>query len=147
MKFEARVIPSGNATAIALPEDAVTALGGGARPAVAVTINGHTWRTRVARMRGLCMIGISAGNRAAARIAEGENVEVAIELDDLPREVPEPPDLKSALDADSSIRRAFEKLPFGLRQKHVRHLEEAGSAETRDRRLARLVSALHADSA
>ncbi|WP_432720811.1 YdeI/OmpD-associated family protein [Jeongeupia wiesaeckerbachi] len=147
MKLRAKVIPSGNATAIELPEAAVASLGGGARPAVAVTINGHTWRTRVARMRGLCLIGISTRNRAAARIAEGDDIEVAIYLDELPRDVPEPPDLKSALDASSSARCAFEKLPFGLRLKYVRHLEEAKSLETRGRRLTKLIAELHVSAA
>lgn len=147
MKLKAKVIPSGNATAIELPEAAVASLGGGAKPAVAVTINGHTWRTRVARMRGLCLIGISARNREAAGIAEGDNVEATIALDELPRDVAEPLDLKTALDASSSARRAFEKLPFGLRQQHVRHLEEAKSQETRDRRLAKLLADLQASMA
>ncbi|MBM3117866.1 YdeI/OmpD-associated family protein [Jeongeupia naejangsanensis] len=147
MKLQAQVIPSGNATAVEIPEAALVSLGGGARPAVSVTINGHTWRTRVARMRGMCLIGISTRNRAGARIAEGDHVELDIALDELPREVPEPPDLKRELDADPSARSAFEKLPFGLRLKHVRQLEEAKSAETRDRRLAKLLSELQASAA
>jgi hypothetical protein len=142
MKLRSKVIPSGNATAIEIPKSAVESLGGGARPAISVTINGHTWRTRIALMRGLCLVGISARNRADAGIAEGDTVEAVIALDDEPRNVPEPPDLKAALDARPSLRAAFDGLPFGLRQKHVRSLEEAKSAETRQRRLAKLVSEL-----
>jgi antitoxin component of MazEF toxin-antitoxin module len=46
MKFRARVIPSGNATAVEIPADVMKALGSGPRPPVAVTVNGHTWRSR-----------------------------------------------------------------------------------------------------
>ena len=52
MKFQAKVIPSGNATAVEVPADVMKALGSGSRPLIAVTINGHAWRSRVALMRG-----------------------------------------------------------------------------------------------
>ena len=38
MKFRAKVIPSGNATAVQIPTDVVKALGSGARPLIAVTV-------------------------------------------------------------------------------------------------------------
>lgn len=147
MKLLSQVIPSGNATAVEIPKSAVEALRGGARPPVAVTINGHTWRTRVALMRGMCLIGISAQNRAAAGIAEGQVVEVLIELDEAPRDVAEPADLKAALDAQPALRSRFDALAFGLRQKHVRQIEEAKSAETRQRRVARLLAELQQQNA
>jgi len=142
MQLKSRVIPSGNATAVEIPKAALDALGGGARPAITISINGHSWRTRVALMRGLALVGISARNRAEAGIAEGEEVEFSIALDDQPREVEEPEDVRLALDAHPSARAAFNALPFGLRQKHLRHVEEAKSADTRDRRLAKLVAEL-----
>jgi hypothetical protein len=52
MKFRAQVIPSGNANAVEIPTEVVQALGSGPRPLIALTINGHAWRTRVASMRG-----------------------------------------------------------------------------------------------
>ncbi|AMO24359.1 hypothetical protein GCM10027034_14100 [Ramlibacter solisilvae] len=142
MKFTCKVIPSGNATAVEIPKAAVEALGAGARPPISVSINGHTWRTRIALMRGQCLVGISAANRAAAGIASGETVDVILELDDVPREVTEPPDLKEALDADPSLRAAFTRLAFGLKQKHIRSLVDAKTPETRQRRLAKLAKQL-----
>jgi hypothetical protein len=44
MKFRAKVIPSGNATGIEIPADVMNARGSGARPLIAVTINGPTTR-------------------------------------------------------------------------------------------------------
>jgi hypothetical protein len=78
LKFRATVIPSGNATGVEIPEDVMQALGPQGRPPVMITIDTHTWRSRVAPMRGMKLVGISAANRAAAGIAEGDIVEVDI---------------------------------------------------------------------
>jgi hypothetical protein len=145
MKFRAKVIPSGNATGVEIPTDVVKALGSGPRPLIAVTINGHTWRSRVALMRGQCLVGISAANRAASGIAEGEVVEVDLELDTEPRVVPEPADLARGLDDDPEARAAFDRLPYGLRRRHVAAIEEAKATEVRQRRIARLVAAMRSD--
>src|SRR5262249_14925587 len=97
MTFKAKVIPSGNATGIEVPKNVVEALRSGARPPITVTINGHTWRSRVALMRGQCLIGISAANRIATGIAQGDVVMVDLKLDSEPRVVAQPPDLAKAL--------------------------------------------------
>jgi len=54
------------ATGIRVPDTVVAALGSGKRPAVRVTINGFTYRSTVAVMGGVFMIGVSAENRAGA---------------------------------------------------------------------------------
>ena len=95
-------------------------------------------------MRGQCLIGISAANRAAAGVALGETVEVDLQLDDEPRDVAEPSDLAEALDEAPGARGAFERLPFGLRRKHVASIEEAKTAEVRSRRIEKLVASLKA---
>jgi Bacteriocin-protection, YdeI or OmpD-Associated/Domain of unknown function (DUF1905) len=142
MKFTAKVVPCGNATAVEVPRTVMDALGAGSRPPVAISINGYTWRSRVAAMRGMSLIGISAANRKASGILEGTIVDVAIELDTEPRGVPEPTDLTSALSKSKRARSAFDKLPFGLKRKHVAAIEAAKSTETRERRIAKLVSEL-----
>src|SRR5215475_1026506 len=97
MKFKAKVIPSGNATGVEVPKGVVEAMRSGPRPPITVTINGHTWRSRVALMRGQCLVGISAANRVASGIAEGDIVVVDLKLDTAPRVVAPPPDLARAL--------------------------------------------------
>jgi len=144
LRFRAKVIPSGNATAVEIPASVMKALGTDARPPITIRINGHTWRSRVALMRGTRLVGISAANRAASGIAEGEVVEVDIELDREPREVPEPSDLASVLNSDPRVRAAFDRLPFGLRRKHVAGIKEAKSSEVRQRRIDKLVKTLKA---
>ena len=147
MKFRAKVIPSGNATGVEIPADVMKALGSGPRPLIAVTINGHTWRSRAASMRGQQLVGISAANRAASGIAEGDVVEVDLELDTEPRVVPVPADLAMALNEDPEASAAFDRLPYGLKRKHVAAIEEAKTSEVRERRIARLVATMRPDRA
>lgn len=147
MKYQATVIPSGNATAVEIPAEVMKGLGPEVRPLITITINGHSWRSRVALMRGQRLVGISGANRAAAGIAEGDQVEVELERDEAPREVAEPTDLAAALDRAPAARAAFDRLPFGLKRKHVADIENAKSAEARSRRIARLVANMTTDPA
>ena len=82
------------------------------RPKVVITIGGHSWRSRVASMGGRFIVGISAANRAASGISEGDVTEVDLWLDDEPRVAAEPPDLAAALDRDPRARAAFDQLPY-----------------------------------
>jgi Bacteriocin-protection, YdeI or OmpD-Associated/Domain of unknown function (DUF1905) len=140
--FIATVVPAGNATGIEVPAEVVGALGAGKQPKVAITINGHTWRSRVASRGGRFLVGISAANRAASGIEQGDEIEIGLELDTEPRVVAEPTDLAEALDADPPVRDAFDQLPYGLRRKHVTAIDDAKTAETRQRRIARLIVTL-----
>lgn len=142
MKFQARVIPSGNGTAVEIPAQVMESLGPEPRPLILVTINGHSWRSRVALKHGKALAGISSANRSASGIAEGDLVEVDLELDTEPRVVDEPPDLAQALDANPQARAVFDQLAYGLKRKHVTHIEGAKTSETRQRRIAKLVETL-----
>jgi hypothetical protein len=70
-----------------VPPEVVEALGGGKRPAVTITIIGHSWKSRVAVMRGRYLLGLSNANRKAAGVATGDQVEVEVETDAGPRVV------------------------------------------------------------
>ncbi len=142
MGFTATVEPAGNATGVEVPADVVDALGAGKRPAVVITINGHTWRSRVAAMGGRFIVGISAANRAAAGIAEGDEVEVGLEVDTEPRVVVEPPDFAAALDAEPPLRAAYDKLAHTHRRRHVLAIEGAKTDATRQRRIAAAIAAV-----
>jgi hypothetical protein len=131
-----------SATGIAVPEDAVTALGGGRRPAVTATVNGHTYRSTVAPMGGRFLLPVSAERRAAAGLAAGDDVEVTLALDTAPREVAVPDDLAAALAADNAARRFFDGLSYTHRQAYVTWIESARKADTRQRRVAQAVEKL-----
>jgi len=146
-KFQARVAPSGNATAVEVPKDGIESFGAGARPPVAISINGHRWRSRIAVKDGKYLVGISAANRRASGISEGDFIEVLIGLDEEPRTLPEPTDLSEALKKNKRARAAFDSLAFGLKRKHVAAIEDAKSLQTRQRRIAKLVSDLQQGAA
>ncbi len=100
MKFRAIVELGGKtATGIIVPPEIVAALGSSKRPAVQVTINGHTYRSTVTPLGGAFMLPVRAEVRAAAGIAAGDEVEVDVELDTAPRELVVPDEFSAALDA------------------------------------------------
>jgi Bacteriocin-protection, YdeI or OmpD-Associated/Domain of unknown function (DUF1905) len=143
MKFRAIIQLNGKtATGIAVPVEVVAHLGSSKRPPVRVTINGHTYRSRVAPMDGVFMIPISAENRVLATVSAGDEVEVEIEPDTQPREVSVPPDFLEALEGDVDARRFFDGLSFSNKQRIVLSIEGAKTAETRLRRITKAVDAL-----
>ena len=143
MTFRATVLLSGKtATGIRVPPNIVAGLGSSKRPAVRVTINGHTYRSTVAPMGGEFMLPISAEIREITGVKAGDNVDVNLDLDTDPREVTVPPDLKSALAKDASARKFFEGLSYSNKLRIVLSVDAAKSAETRQRRIAKAVESL-----
>jgi hypothetical protein len=143
MRFHAVIqLNNKTATGIAVPPDLLESLGAGKRPAVRVTINGHTYRTTVGSVDGQAMLPVSAEVRQGAGVAAGDEVEVEIELDTAPREVTVPPDFAAALDQDPAARRFFDGLSYSNKRRFTLPIEEAKSAETRERRIAKAVSQL-----
>ena len=143
MKFRSTLELGGKtATGLEVPAKIVEGLGAGKRPPVRVTIKSHTYRSTVAPMGGKFYLPVSAENREAAGIAAGDRLEVSVELDTAPREVVEPPDFKEALDGSKRARKAFDSLSYTNKKQHVLSIEGAKTAETRERRIAKALSAL-----
>ncbi len=143
MKFKTTVELAGKtATGLQVPEEVVADLGQGKKPAVRVTVGGHTYRTTVAVMGGKFMIPLSAENRTAAGVAAGDEVEVGIELDLEPREVEVPRDLLDALANEPDAQKAFEGLSYSNKRRIVLSLEEAKTEETRRKRIVKAISSL-----
>jgi hypothetical protein len=143
MRFHTTILQSGKTTTgIQVPDDVVEALGAGKRPAVSVTINGYTYRSTVAVMGGVYMVGVSAEHRAGAGVGGGDKVDVDIELDNAPREVSIPADLAAALDAEPAARRAFDSLSYSNKSWHVLQVEGAKTEQTRQRRITKSIDML-----
>ncbi|MBA3943076.1 MAG: DUF1905 domain-containing protein [Herpetosiphonaceae bacterium] len=143
MRFRAVIQLHGKtATGVEVPPEIVASLGPSKRPPVRVTIKGHTYRSSVASMDGVFMLGISAENRASAEVAAGDEVDVDIELDTEPREVSVPPDFTEALDQNAEARQFFDKLAYSHKLRYVLWIEGTKKAETRQRRIAEAVSML-----
>jgi hypothetical protein len=144
MRFRATVELGGKtATGIQVPAEVVTGLGSHRRPSVRVTVGGHTYRTTVAPMGGAYFVPLSAENRTAAGVAAGDMVDVDIELDTEPRELTVPADLAAALAGQSGAGEAFQALSYSRRKEHVRQVETAKAAATRERRIAKVLDSLH----
>ena len=145
MRFRTIIQRDGKtATGIQVPAEVVASLGSSMRPAVLVTINGYTYRNTIAVMGGIFMVGVSAEHRKSAGVAGGDEVDVEIELDTQSREVTVPADFAAALDADAEAKQAFNRLSYSNKSRHVLSIEGAKTAETRERRIAKAISELHA---
>jgi hypothetical protein len=144
MRFRTTILQAGKtATGIQIPDEIVAKLGAGKRPPVKVKIKGHTYRSTVAPMGGVFMVGVSAENREAAGVAGGDTVQVEIELDSAPREVTVPPDFAKALKRDAQAKKAFDTSSPSNKKWHVTSIEGAKTAETRQRRIDKSVAMLH----
>ncbi len=130
-----------------MPEDLVDALGGGKRAPVRITLNGHTWKSRVAVMRGRFLLGLSNANRDAAGVSTGDRVVVEVELDTEPRPIVEPDDFARALDTDPAARAAYDRLSYSHKREYVLAIEGAKRAETRRRRIEKALEALRVPAA
>jgi hypothetical protein len=143
MRFHTTILQGDKtATGIHIPDEVIETLGAGKRPPITVTINGFTYRSTVAVMDGRYMVGVSAENRAGARVAGGDEVDVDIELDTAPREVALPADFAAALDAEPAARRMFDGLSNSNKGWHVYQIEGAKTDETRQRRIGKSIDAL-----
>ena len=142
MKFRTVVEPPEPMRGLEVPPEVVESLGEGKRPPVKITINAHTWRSRVAIMRGRYLLGLSNANRQAAGVQIGQRIEVDLELDHDPRIIIEPADFVSALEADPVARAAYDRLPDGRKREHVRAINSAKKPDTRQRRIAKALDTL-----
>lgn len=143
MRFHTTILQGDKtATGIRVPDEIVAALGAGKRPPVRVTLKEYTYRSTVAVLGGVFMVGVSADNRAGAVVNGGDEVDVDIELDAAPREVTLPPDFATALDAEPDARRTFNGLSYSNKSWHVLQIEGAKTDETRQRRLAKSIAVL-----
>ncbi len=143
MRFRASVDLHGKtATGIVVPPEVVDGLGSGKKPAVTVTIKGFSYPSTIASMGGRFLLPVSAEVRAGAGVAAGDVVDVDVALDTSTREVAVPADLAAALKKAPAAKKAFEALSNSNKKRHVLSVEGAKTAETRERRVAKVLAEL-----
>jgi hypothetical protein len=143
MRFRTTMLSEGKtALGFEVPPEVVEGLGAGKRPPVLVTINGYTYRNTVAVYGGVYMIGVSAENRAQAKVKGGDEADVDLELDTAPREVAVPPELQAALDADPVARATFDRLSYSNKSFHALQVTGTNNPETRARRIEKSIATL-----
>jgi Bacteriocin-protection, YdeI or OmpD-Associated/Domain of unknown function (DUF1905) len=141
MRYETVLRQTGNNTGIDVPDEVLEALGGGRRPAVAVSANGYRYQTTVGAMDGRAMLPFSAARRAESGLSAGDALTVDIELDTAPRTVDVPEELASAL-AAAGVRAEFDALAPSKRKAHVTAVTGARAEATRARRIAAIIAGL-----
>lgn len=146
LRIHTVLVPFGPATAIELTDAQVAELGGGKRAAVVVGIGERTARVRLAVMDGRNVIGLSKAVRAELGVDIGDEVDATVALDTAEREVEVPADLAAALEAEPSLRAAFDALSYTRRKELARGVAEAKRPETRERRIAAVRDGLSAAS-
>lgn len=143
MKYKTSLLQTGNNTGIPVPASVVEKLGGGKRAAVKVTVNGYSYRTTIGSMDGQSMLSFSAEHRKASGLQGGDKLEVTLELDTVPRTVEVPKDLAAAI-KKAGVQAAYDKAAPSMKKEYVRQVESAKAAETRQRRIAKIVETLKA---
>ena len=128
-----------DATGIEIPSEVVESLGAGKRPRLNVTVKGLSYRTTVAVMGGGYFVAFTKDHRAKTGLKAGDPIEVTVELDTAPRTVEAPSDLLAALGA-AGVRDGWGKLSYTHQKEHVRAIEEAKAADTRQRRIEKAVA-------
>jgi hypothetical protein len=118
----------GNNTGIVVPPELIAQLGQGQRPAVAVTVNGHEFRTT-----------IGAAIRKATGLTAGAAIDVTLTSDATPRSVELPADFAAALQL-GGVRAFFDQLSNSLQRYHVDNVNGAKTDDTRRRRIDKSVA-------
>lgn len=154
----ARAAPSRTFTTTVIKDDGSEACGieipfnpketfGKVRAPITVTIRKHTYRTTIFRMGGKDWFPLAKVHRDAAGVSAGDRIRVTVALDESPRTITPPPDLKAALAKDKSARAAWDALSYTHKREHTQAITEAKKPETRARRLEKCLAMLRASIA
>ena len=144
-RFRTKVLSAGKtATGVEVPEKIVLGLGSTRRPLVKVTVNGYTYRSAIAPMGGVYMLGMSEDVRNNAHVKAGDMVEVDLELDTEKRDVDVPPELAAALAKDARARKYFEGLSYSGKLRLAGPIAGGKTPETRRRNLDKAMAEIKA---
>jgi bifunctional DNA-binding transcriptional regulator/antitoxin component of YhaV-PrlF toxin-antitoxin module len=138
----------GNASAyIDFPYDLKATFGvGNLVPFKATFDNRVMYRGSLAKMGGdTAMLLLRKDVRAELGKEPGESVEVIVELDESPRKVIIPEDVKLALET-AGLLETFESLAYSHRREHIEAIRDAKKLETRLRRIEKMFEILSGHS-
>jgi hypothetical protein len=143
-KFTTKLIghESMDAAGIKPPFDVVEVFQRKGRVPVKGTINGFPFRSSLMNMGEGHMMAVNAQMRAGAKCKAGDMVEVVMELDEEKRRVEVPAYLKKIINGDAKAKEFWGKLSFTHQKEWVKAIEEAKKPETREKRIAAMMSDL-----
>lgn len=119
---------------------------GTARPPVRVSINGYSYRSTVAVYGGRYYVPVRRDRREVAGVKPGDIVKMTIAPDTEARRVEAPPELRAALTKNGLARTQWEKLSYTHKREHSEAILEAKKAETRARRVQKILQKLTANA-
>jgi hypothetical protein len=143
-RFRARLkpVPHGGCFVIVPPEIAGVA-GIRYRDRVRGLVNGVKYRSSLMKYSGVFHMGVHKAALAAAGAVLGDEVEVTIELDTVPLPSDRVPrDLARALKAVEGAAAVFAALAPSRRREYVGSILEAKTADTRERRISKVLMEL-----
>ncbi|MFC9439930.1 DUF1905 domain-containing protein [Nocardia sp. NPDC057030] len=142
-QFEATIeAGAGGGAYVAVPGEVVAALGGGGRIPVAAAFDGIKYRGSIADMGSGPCLGVRKAIRAELGKQPGDRVVVTVARDDAERTVEVPDDLAAAL-RTAGLAAVFAELSYSRRREHVTSVTDAKRAETRARRITKVVESLN----
>ncbi|MEV6555305.1 YdeI/OmpD-associated family protein [Nocardia sp. NPDC051756] len=141
-RFEATIESgAGGGAYVAVPDEVVAALGGGGRIPVAAAFDGVEYRGSIADMGSGPCLGVLKAIRTELGKQPGDRVVVTVARDDAERTIDIPVDLAAAL-RTAGLTATFDNLSFSRRREHVTAVTETKRAETRARRITKVVESL-----
>jgi hypothetical protein len=147
LNFKAELVgrgPGGAWTYLAIPFSVLEVFGRKGQVPVRATINGFTFRNSLMPRQGIHILGVGKDILEGAGAATGDTVQVELALDDAPRTVDVPADLKAALGKAGAQAKAFAALSFSHKTEYVDWIESAKKPETRLRRVEKTLEMLAA---
>jgi hypothetical protein len=144
LRFAAQLESDKEAHFIRVSAAVLTALGPEKRAPVRLTINGHTYRTRIAVYGGQSYLGVRREIREAAGIAAGDLLAVTLEYDAELRMVELPDAVRMAVEADPGTAAAFDGLSYTRKKELVEWITGAKRPETQRRRMEQAMAMLRA---
>jgi hypothetical protein len=141
--FRAVIEEAGNGGAyVTIPFDAEQAFGK-KRVKVLAIIEGVPYRGSLVRMgTEHHLLPVLKAIRQQTGKAIGDEIEVTVEEDTLPRQVAVPADLAQALESDASGKDFFQRLSYTHQKEYVAWVEEAKRSETRQARIIKTIEML-----
>jgi hypothetical protein len=135
--------PGTEAAILKPPFDVVEVFQRKGRVPVKGTINRFPFRSSLMNMGDGHMMVVNAQLRTGATCKVGDTVTVIMDLDEDKRTVEVPAYLKKMIDRDPKAREFWPKVSFTHQKEYVREIEGAKRPETRDKRIAAMMDALH----
>ncbi len=147
MKFTSQltVVENDNA-GIPVPPEVVTGLDGGNHPKVALTLNGFTYRSSIAKMGDEFWISASKARRTEGKLEVDVPYEIEIGLDTAPRTVDVPEELTAHFETDPAAKSAWEAMSYSVQLRTVTPINNAKNPETRQRNVDKVIAQLRGES-